>query len=168
MYPLSPQNDETEVLRRLRLAEADQETSLKYKVYTSNLLTLQILVQNRRKDGLPAVILGALCQVITCAGVMEAVHTGSLGDDVERISKFQISLYALRLRVLSYVTCWADHPPHINSTLESEKKDVSSIGVAHDPWDKTPRVFVKNFNGTEVSLLCVLSLPVVHSRSQSC
>ena len=96
MYPLSPQNDETEVLRRLRLAEADQETSLKYKVYTSNLLTLQILVQNRRKDGLPAVIFGALCQVVTCADVMEAVHTGSLGDDVERISKFQISLYALR------------------------------------------------------------------------
>lgn len=39
-HSLRPQNHEEEVLRRLRRTETDQETSSKYQVHTSNLLTL--------------------------------------------------------------------------------------------------------------------------------
>ncbi len=50
-------------------------------------------MQNRRKDGLPVMIFGALCQLITRGNrAMEAVYKGSIGDDVERIAKFMVSL----------------------------------------------------------------------------
>ncbi|KAI1797211.1 hypothetical protein LXA43DRAFT_983264 [Ganoderma leucocontextum] len=142
VYPLRPQNDEAEIRRRLRRAETDRGTALKYKAHTSNLLTLQLLVQNRRKDGLPAIIFGALSQVITLAKPMEAVYRGSPGDDVERIAKFKVSL-----------------------TLTSPKMEVAAIGVARDPWDETPRLYIKNFNGTELHPDSTLP-PAIHSASR--
>ena len=90
VYPLRPQRDGAETRRRLQRAEADPATSLKYRAHANSLLTLQVLVQNRRKDGKPVMIFGAQSQVIVCADGIDCVLKGSPGDDVERFAKFKV------------------------------------------------------------------------------
>ncbi|PIL35663.1 hypothetical protein GSI_02393 [Ganoderma sinense ZZ0214-1] len=123
VYPLRPQSDGAETRGQLRRAEADAATSLKYRVHANSLLTL---VQNRRKDGRSAILFGAQSQVIVCADGVDGVLRGSPGQDVERFAKFKVF------------------------TGTPDEMEVGALGIAHDPWDMSPRMYVKNFNGTEL------------------
>ncbi|TFK94081.1 hypothetical protein K466DRAFT_510485 [Polyporus arcularius HHB13444] len=98
-----------------------REDLAKYKAHASNLLTLQVLVQNRRKDGEKALVFGAQSRVISYGNTMDELMRGKTSVLVESVTDFKI-----------------------------EQDTYAVIPVARDPWDKKPRLFIKNFNGTEL------------------
>ncbi|KAI0714253.1 hypothetical protein C8T65DRAFT_806224 [Cerioporus squamosus] len=98
-----------------------REDLAKYKAHSSNLLTLQVLVQNRRKDGEKALVFGAQSRVVSYGNTMDQLMRGKTSVLVESVTEFKI-----------------------------EQDTYAVIPVARDPWDKTPRLFIKNFNGTEL------------------
>ncbi|RDX57374.1 hypothetical protein OH76DRAFT_1368441 [Lentinus brumalis] len=97
---------------------------LKCDLTTDRLLTLQVLVQNRRKDKKPILVLGAQWRAIsrTESSVLELLMK-KLPDDPEN------DIHVFR------------------DALDQER---AVLRIANDPWDHTPRVVVANFNGIDL------------------
>ncbi len=67
-----------------------REDLAKYKAHASNLLTLQVLVQNRRKDGEKALVFGAQSRVISYGNTMDELMRGKTSVLVESVTDFKI------------------------------------------------------------------------------
>ncbi|KAI0359911.1 hypothetical protein OH77DRAFT_877976 [Trametes cingulata] len=105
--------------RRHAAIGADLKTVKKHKAFLANLLSVAVLVQNRRKDGRAMTVYGARTQVVCFPDKVQEVMRGRVEGD----------------RV---------------ATFEKAGHTFAAIGVAEDPWTKTPRVLVKNFNGMDM------------------
>ena len=130
-----------------RQSIADREGfSTKYYIHAINLLTFEVLVQNRRRDKEPVLIFGSRSLVISHARTAHQVMAGRVGDS-DRI--------VLVKDADSYVCpTIANFPASVLSTesdITQYSQERALCGVAYDPWDKRPRFVVTNFNGKEES-----------------
>ncbi|TFK94086.1 hypothetical protein K466DRAFT_658079 [Polyporus arcularius HHB13444] len=121
--PLRPIKDPLEYNRRdIRMLE-DPNLGVKYKARTRNLLTLQVLVQNRRKDGKPVVVFGARTRVLTSETPTVTQNVLNGRTEADRI------------------TIFTDGGRGAFGTY-------ASIAIAEDMFDQSPRLLITNVNGT--------------------
>ena len=93
-FPLTPvlwEGGTQETVRERILLKGDPAEAKKYGSYTRSLLSLRVLVQNRRKDKAKALIFGAQAQAISHAETVEIVMKGKREGD--RIFTFQSARY---------------------------------------------------------------------------
>ncbi|RPD60008.1 hypothetical protein L226DRAFT_534947 [Lentinus tigrinus ALCF2SS1-7] len=107
--------------RRMALAQGNEVVRLgeRYNALTRNLLSLSILVQNRRKDSMNVVVFGARVQLVTLASMKDAFLKGR--SEMDQFHTFKVGSESLGV-----------------------------LSVADDPWEKLPRLQIKNFNGTDI------------------
>ncbi len=67
-----------ENMEREKMAALYPEVAGQHRIYTSCLLTLNILVQNRRKDKAPAMVFGALAHILSFAHSFEDCMKGEI------------------------------------------------------------------------------------------
>ncbi|OJT10745.1 hypothetical protein TRAPUB_12739 [Trametes pubescens] len=89
-------------------ASASHEIIRANRAYGRSLLTLRVLVQNRRKEKTPILVFGSRAQVLSKVSSTDAVQRGR--TEIPR----------------------------------------AALGVAKDPWDKSPRLRVPHFNTFEL------------------
>ncbi|TFK94082.1 hypothetical protein K466DRAFT_22946 [Polyporus arcularius HHB13444] len=87
--------------------------------HASNLLTLQVLVQNRRKDKKTGLVIGSQSRVV------------SFGKSTEDVLKGKTTVDGV-------------------TTFRLDEQLFASVPVAYDPFDKEPRLLVKNVDGIEL------------------
>ena len=64
----------------------------RYKAFTRNLLTLSVLVQNRRKDKTKVLVFGARTQLVTFGHMSDDIIRGRA--EVDKLSTFEYRGYA--------------------------------------------------------------------------
>ncbi|TFK94049.1 hypothetical protein K466DRAFT_477419 [Polyporus arcularius HHB13444] len=117
----TPEDYHATMARRMALAPGPEVVLIgeKSKAFTRNLLTLSILVQNRRKDDMKVLVFGSRIQLVSLASTKDAFVKGR--PEVDKFHTFQDGGEAMAV-----------------------------MSVADDPWEKRPRLQVKNFSGTDI------------------
>ncbi|RDX57373.1 hypothetical protein OH76DRAFT_1395171 [Lentinus brumalis] len=111
-----------ENMEREKMAALYPEVAGQHRIYTSCLLTLNILVQNRRKDKAPAMVFGALAHILSFAHSFEDCMKG----EIPGVDK-------------------------INSIVDERGEKHAILTVVDDVWDKKPRLFISHIDGINVS-----------------
>ncbi|KAI0714258.1 hypothetical protein C8T65DRAFT_828789 [Cerioporus squamosus] len=124
--PLRPIKNPLEHMRRERRMLQDPSLVVKHKAYIPNLLTLQVLVQNRRKDGKPVAMFGARTRVLTSEAPMVTHNVLNGRTQADRITVFT------------------------DGGRGAFAKTYASIAMAEDMFDGSPRLLIKNVNGATV------------------
>ncbi|KAI0749331.1 hypothetical protein C8Q80DRAFT_1269228 [Daedaleopsis nitida] len=87
-------SDETEDFHSQRAARGDGlHLGAKYKVFTRNLLTLSVLVQNRRKDKMKILMFPARTQLVSFENTSSDVLKGR--SEMDKLSTFQVNEHTL-------------------------------------------------------------------------
>ncbi|RDX57375.1 hypothetical protein OH76DRAFT_1476775 [Lentinus brumalis] len=113
----------TVMRRRMALVPASDAVSIgdQSKAFMRNLLTLSILVQNRRKDKTKVLVFGSQTQLVTLATTVDVLRRGRSTSNMEGIHMF-----------------------------EAGGNMLAAVSVAEDPWEKRPRLQIKNFDGLDI------------------
>ncbi|KAI0714290.1 hypothetical protein C8T65DRAFT_573559 [Cerioporus squamosus] len=97
-----------------------RQTAARNKAYERTLLTLSVLVQNRRKDNARIVVYGARSQLTSLPHMTDELIASKSDLDSGRFITTNASGFAF-----------------------------ASVGIPEDPWDKRPRLLVRNVNGVD-------------------
>ncbi|OJT03812.1 hypothetical protein TRAPUB_5542 [Trametes pubescens] len=100
---------------------ASCETMRTHRAYAQSLLSLRVLVQNRRKDRTPILVFASRAQVLSVASSTVAVQRGTAERERDNIATFTL-----------------DNEPRV------------AMGVAYDPWDNVPRLAIRQLNSVEI------------------